>query len=83
MSLKIYHMKEQTTRNDVDRDHLEKAARKSRVLQVQREDLFTCLVELIDAVRNGSRRFALYKQFKMYNDPTLNPRIYGTGNRNS
>jgi len=24
----------------------------------------------------GTRRFKLYRQLKMYNDPTLNPAIY-------
>ncbi len=81
MALKIYHMGEQTQRADVKMDHVEAATRKVRILQIQREDLMTCLVELIDEVRNGTRRFKLYKQFKMYNDPSLNPRIYQSGEK--
>ncbi len=26
---------------------------------------------------SGTRRFKLYRQLKMYNDPSLNPAIYG------
>jgi uncharacterized protein DUF4254 len=81
MALKVYHMKEQTIRTDVGRDHLETAAKKVHVLQTQREDLLTCLLELIDEVRKGTRQFKIYRQFKMYNDPSLNPRIYQAGDK--
>ncbi|MBU2513603.1 DUF4254 domain-containing protein [bacterium] len=76
MALKIFHMKEQTVRVDVDAHHLEEAAIKARVLKIQREDLLESLYRLIDDVKEGRRQFKLYKQFKMYNDPTLNPKIY-------
>ncbi len=76
MSLKIFHMKEQTLRVDVDKQHLEEAATKARVLQVQREDLFEALYQILIDIKEGKRQFKLYRQFKMYNDPTLNPKIY-------
>ena len=76
MALKIYHMKEQTAREDVDQKHLEESLKKVQVLMVQREDLFECLFQLLEDIKNGQRRFRLYKQFKMYNDPSLNPKIY-------
>lgn len=76
LALKIYHMKEQTWRKDVDSNHIEEASRKAKILQIQREDLLTCLYQLIDDIKKGNRCFKLYKQFKMYNDPTLNPKIY-------
>ncbi len=76
MSLKIFHMKEQTMRKDVDADHIEEATRKTKILQIQREDLLTCLLQLVDEIKKGTRHFKLYMQFKMYNDPTLNPKIY-------
>jgi hypothetical protein len=81
MALKIFHMKEQTLRQDVDHNHLEEAARKVEILQFQREDLFECFSQLIQEIKSGTRRFRLYKQFKMYNDPTLNPKIYSANNR--
>jgi hypothetical protein len=30
----------------------------------------------IEEIKSGKRRYALYRQFKMYNDPELNPVIY-------
>jgi hypothetical protein len=30
-------------------------------------------------VQAGSRSFNVYFQFKMYNDPKLNPKLYGAG----
>ena len=29
--------------------------------------------------RAGKAYFKIYRQFKMYNDPALNPYLYGTG----
>jgi uncharacterized protein DUF4254 len=76
MALKTFHMEEQTHRQDVDPEHLQQSHKKVQVLQTQRDDLFECLYLLIDEVRSGFRHFKLYRQFKMYNDPTLNPQIY-------
>lgn len=45
-------------------------------LQTQRNDLGVCYDELMMDCHNGSRYFKQYKQFKMYNDPNLNPKIY-------
>lgn len=76
MALKIYHMDEQARRKDVDPDHQQQSREKAHVLTVQREDLFTCLLNLMAEIRSGTRHFRLYRQYKMYNDPTLNPQIY-------
>lgn len=45
-------------------------------IRLQRGDLTRSLAELIEAVRAGTRSFAVYYQFKMYNDPALNPQLY-------
>lgn len=76
MALKIYHMDEQTRRADVNENHLKQAGEKVKILQSQRDDLLQCLMQLIDDIRSGNRHYKLYHQFKMYNDPTLNPQIY-------
>ncbi|MDH5560210.1 MAG: DUF4254 domain-containing protein [Deltaproteobacteria bacterium] len=81
MALKIYHMKEQVQRKDVDEQHLADSSEKVRILEIQRNDLFGCLYQLIKDVSEGRRRFMLYRQYKMYNDPTLNPKIYQAGIR--
>ena len=43
---------------------------------MQRDDLAACLPELIDDFRAGRRHFKLYRQYKAYNDPRLNPALY-------
>lgn len=76
LALKIYHMKEQTERKDVSNTHIVEAEKKVGILKTQRSDLLTCLQQLLEEIRAGKRHFKLYRQFKMYNDPALNPKIY-------
>jgi len=77
LSLKIRHMRLQTERKDVDRAHVESCSAKLAVLQEQRKDLAACLDRLLAEAARGETRFKVYRQFKMYNDPALNPAIYG------
>lgn len=83
LSLKIFHTREQTARNDVPLDHIQRNRERLDVLLRQRKDLSECLIALWKDVQTGRRRFKLYRQLKMYNDPNLNPEIYGakTGER--
>ncbi|RAW03439.1 DUF4254 domain-containing protein [Pseudochryseolinea flava] len=76
LMLKIYHMKEQTQRKDASDDHLEKCQLKLAVLLEQREDMKFAFDELMEDIRNGERRFKVYRQMKMYNDASLNPMLY-------
>ena len=76
MALKAFHMEEQTQRKDVDQAHVRQSQEKLEILHQQREDLFECLYQLIEDIRSGFRHYKLYRQYKMYNDPTLNPQIY-------
>ncbi len=76
LSLKIFHMALQTKREDVDDAHLQTCTHKLKILHKQRNDLGSCFNALIEDCQNGSRHFKQYKQFKMYNDPNLNPKIY-------
>lgn len=75
--LKIYHMKEQTLRKDVGADHIKKCEDKLGILMEQRADMKAAYDELIEDIRNGDRRFKVYRQMKMYNDASLNPSLYG------
>ena len=77
LSLKIHHMRLQTERTDVDRTHLETCRAKLERLREQRGDLAACLDRLLAEAARGETRFKVYRQFKMYNDPALNPAIYG------
>ena len=73
LSLKIHHMGLQTVRNDVDEAHRESTRAKQAQLRSQRADLAACYDRLLDELREGTGYFRIYRQFKMYNDPSLNP----------
>ena len=76
MALKEFHMQEEADRTDASSDHIEKCGFKLGVIQQQIKDLRSALTELVEACQNGSRGFRVYFQFKMYNDPELNPALY-------
>ena len=76
LSLKIFHMRLQTQRTDVDQNHIETCTAKLARLVEQRTDLQSCLESLFEATIQGQAYFRIYRQFKMYNDPTLNPCLY-------
>ena len=76
LSLKSYHMEQQALRTDVDEPHRQSCAHKLAVLREQRQQLSLCLQRLLQECIEGQRCFRLYHQFKMYNDPTLNPQLY-------
>lgn len=75
-SLKIYHMREQTGRNDVDERHIASCEKKLTVLKEQRRDLEKAIFDLIDDFAAGRKAPKVCRQFKMYNDPDLNPALY-------
>jgi len=76
LSLKCYHMAEQATRHRADAIHRETCSQKLTVLQAQHKQLTACLQQLIQDIVAQVRTFRLYHQFKMYNDPNLNPQMY-------
>jgi len=76
LCLKIYHMEEQTVRQDVDAQHIENCTRKLAVLTEQQVDLGTSFNELMDDIAAGSKYMKVYRQMKMYNDEKLNPSLY-------
>lgn len=79
LALKIYHTEEETHRNSATDAHRQKNMARLAVLREQHNDLAGCLDELWAEVLAGTRRFKLYRQMKMYNDPELNPMMYGSG----
>ncbi|HEU4707813.1 MAG TPA: DUF4254 domain-containing protein [Methylophilaceae bacterium] len=76
LALKIFHMREQTERTDASPEHIETCRNKLERLQLQRQDLISCLDQLLREAEAGRAYFKVYRQFKMYNDPTLNPYLY-------
>jgi hypothetical protein len=77
LALKIYHTREESNRESAPPQHRSKNAERLTLLEEQREDLASCLDSLWAEVLEGRRRFKLYRQMKMYNDPELNPAVYG------
>jgi hypothetical protein len=81
LSLKIYHTREETCREGAPAGHIERNCDRLVVLEEQRADLAHCLNGLWSEIVSKKRRFKLYRQMKMYNDPLLNPAIYGKGGK--
>ncbi|ASQ44672.1 DUF4254 domain-containing protein [Legionella clemsonensis] len=76
LALKSYHMALQTHREEVDEIHRQNCQRKWQTIQEQQNQLLICLDELVRQVMQRQRTFRIYHQFKMYNDPKLNPELY-------
>ncbi|WP_438482270.1 DUF4254 domain-containing protein [Oleiharenicola lentus] len=76
LALKEFHMHEETVRADASAAHKEKCAEKLARIRRQRADLTGCLADLLADVAAKRRTFSVYYQFKMYNDPALNPQLY-------
>jgi hypothetical protein len=76
LALKIWHMREQTERTDADAEHLQKCQAKLDVLLEQQEDLSTAIDQLLEDIEAGRKYMKVYRQMKMYNDPSTNPVLY-------
>ena len=76
-TLKIYHMAREAERTDVDDEHRAACRKKLDVLLSQQADLSRSIEELIEDIEAGRKYMKTYKQMKMYNDPALNPVLYG------
>jgi hypothetical protein len=79
LTLKIYHMKQETLRSSASAEHKSACQVKLDVLLTQRVDLSGAIDELLADIEEGRKYMKLYKQMKMYNDPALNPVLYKTG----
>jgi hypothetical protein len=77
IALKIYHMREQASRGDVDQGHRDKCAAKLSELTEQRERLKQSIFDLVGDYLAGRKSIKPYYQHKMYNDRNLNPELYG------
>jgi hypothetical protein len=81
LSLKMFHTAEEMERPNAPVGHLERNAARLAILREQRYDLASCLERLWGEVCVGKRFFKRYQQLKMYNDPDLNPALYGRDRR--
>ncbi|MCV2355248.1 DUF4254 domain-containing protein [Paucibacter sp. B2R-40] len=75
MSLKVEAMRLQTLRSDVDEEHRTLCSERLARLHQQRSDLGDCFDALLADSLAGRAYFKVYRQFKMYNDPRLNPAL--------
>ncbi|MDR1980619.1 MAG: DUF4254 domain-containing protein [Tannerellaceae bacterium] len=76
LALKIFHMQREATRPDAGAAHTTEAGKKLAVLSEQKKDLSTALDQLLEDIQKGKKYMKVYKQMKMYNDPSLNPILY-------
>jgi hypothetical protein len=83
LDLKRFHTAEEIRRaaGEGDEEHARRNRERLAVIEEQQRDLRDAIEVLWVEVRGGQRRFKLYRQMKMYNDPALNPVLYGTGKR--
>jgi len=77
LHVKIYHMTEQVERIDVSPEQHEQCLQKLAILQEQLQDMTSSISQLLDDYQTGRRIMKVYRQMKMYNDPNLNPVLYG------
>ena len=77
LALKIYHMQQEVNRTDTTPEHHEQCQTKLNILLEQQKDLSTAIEQLIEDIEAGRKYMKVYKQMKMYNDPNLNPVLYG------
>ena len=76
LALKIYHMREEATRETASEDHRAKCQEKLTILLEQRVDLSTAIDDLLLDFAIGEKYVKVYKQMKMYNDADTNPMLY-------
>ena len=76
LALKLYHTREELARPGAPEGHAQRSGERLSILIEQRADLLLALERLWRRVLSSERSFKLYRQLKMYNDPSLNPSIY-------
>lgn len=77
LALKIYHMRQEVERTDTTPAHRAQCEAKLNVLLEQQKDLSAAIDQLITDIEEGRKYMKVYRQMKMYNDPALNPILYG------
>lgn len=77
LALKIYHMRQEVERTDTTPGHRAQCEKKLTILLEQQKDLSSAIDQLITDIEAGRKYMKVYKQMKMYNDPALNPVLYG------
>lgn len=76
LALKIYHFDIEVNREGAPADHYAKCKAKYETLLNQKQDLTYAIDNLLEELGDGRKVMKLYRQMKMYNDPSLNPMLY-------
>ena len=76
LALKVYHFTIEANRTDASPEHHAKCQSKLQTLLTQKEDLSQAIDDLLDELSKGEKIMKVYRQMKMYNDPSLNPMLY-------
>ena len=73
-------MKEQAERTDATEQHRQLCQQKLAVLLEQQRDLSLAIDQLLEDIAEGRKYMKVYRQMKMYNDPSTNPVLYNAKN---
>jgi len=76
LALKIFHMQAEVNRENASAEHIASCTIKLNILLEQRTDLSLAIEDLLHDMKTGTKFMKVYKQMKMYNDPSLNPILY-------
>jgi hypothetical protein len=76
LALKIFHMEQEVLRKNVSEEHQQKCQKKLSILLEQKIDLSIAIDQLLNDINQGKKYMKVYRQMKMYNDPSLNPVLY-------
>lgn len=76
LELKLFHVEQEIVREDVSEEHIVRCKECLRILSGQKNDLIAAIDQLLDDIQAGRKHMKVYKQLKMYNDPTMNPVLY-------
>ena len=77
LALKRLHMTRAAEADDVAPALRDACTAKVATLELQTTDLGHCLDTLLTRAAEGTAFWRVYRQFKMYNDPLLNPALKG------
>jgi hypothetical protein len=69
-------MREQVDRADATEEHRLRCQAKLDVLIEQQKDLSIAIDQLLEDIQAGRIYMKVYRQMKMYNDPSTNPILY-------
>jgi hypothetical protein len=69
-------MQVEVNRTEASEEHKENCNKKLEILNQQFIDLTGAIDNLLSEYRSGTKFMKVYRQVKMYNDPSLNPVLY-------